>query len=492
MTHSLSIDLKQAVHSANVIIEIRAKLGAMRLNEVNSQDEVRSLTDLSLQLLEKASEPNSTKGWNVFVSGLRLLDNLVRCQTIARSGGGDLIAETARTKFLKQEFCSASDTAGLDPYTEKNDLINSILDDPNALRRRLLAIPLSSLYSAKETNQDRFHQHDQSELAPQLPLVRVIAFLDGSPIATPQLLRSELLYYVRFKIKGLHWPTWAKRLRLNLLTTCPESEYAISKFNADRPPFQENSGFEVEMSGQLKFRSGQSNLLDDLVFAVQVAFESDENERKEVPAIGHTQLRLKVTDENRQPLITGNRSLDRHISELATELISQSPASKDELTDLLPMLEALTHLLATYAQEAIYKGQTKVRESDFQNLVLRDLRNLLGQDVQEHVGQGGGFTDIRYRKVIVELKVESTKGDRDHLAKTYAPQATQYAGVEARQVSIVLVLDLTEKDQPPGDIRNDIRLFDIATHGHTNGNFPSKAFLFVINGNTRSPSSYST
>ena len=125
--------------------------------------------------------------------------------------------------------------------------------------------------------------------------------------------------------------------------------------------------------------------------------------------------------------------------------------------------------------------------------VLRDLRNQLGQDVQEHPNQAGGITDIRYRGVIVELKVEKENGGREYLSKKYSDQAVQYAGVEARQVSIVLVLDLTSKDKPPGDIRNDIILTDVETHGGDDRTkeFPSKTFVFVINGNMKNPSVYS-
>ena len=79
------------------------------------------------------------------------------------------------------------------------------------------------------------------------------------------------------------------------------------------------------------------------------------------------------------------------------------------------MLQAITGLLATYAQEAVYKGRSDVSESEFHTIVLRDLRNRLGQDVQEHPKQAGGLTDIRYRGVIVELKVEKKNGDRKHI-----------------------------------------------------------------------------
>jgi len=157
------------------------------------------------------------------------------------------------------------------------------------------------------------------------------------------------------------------------------------------------------------------------------------------------------------------------------------------------MLEALNRLRAIYAQEAIWKGQNNVPESDFQQTVTRDLRLILGQDVQEHPSQAGGNTDIRYRGVIVELKVEKKNGNRDHIAKKYTEQTVQYAGVEGRQISILLVLDLTEKDKPSGDIREDIFLKDVETHGgiDTDKKFPSKTFIFVINGNMKKPSDYS-
>ena len=57
----------------------------------------------------------------------------------------------------------------------------------------------------------------------------------------------------------------------------------------------------------------------------------------------------------------------------------------------------------------------------------------------------------------------------------------------------IVVLDLTQKQSPPGDIRNDILLVDVPTHGGPERDkpYPSKAFVLVLNGNVRNPSSYS-
>ena len=114
----------------------------------------------------------------------------------------------------------------------------------------------------------------------------------------------------------------------------------------------------------------------------------------------------------------------------------------------------------------------------------------LGERVQEAPKQAGGITDIRYRGCIVELKVEGSLSDRDEIFAKYTSQATQYQGVEARSVTILLVLDLTEKREPPGNLRNDILLKEVETHGGS-GEYPSWAFMFVVRGNVKSPSSYS-
>lgn len=117
----------------------------------------------------------------------------------------------------------------------------------------------------------------------------------------------------------------------------------------------------------------------------------------------------------------------------------------------------------------------------------------LGQDLQDHPHLGGGITDLRFNDVVIELKVEDKIENRAAIAEKYTSQLTQYEGTQARQVGVVLVLDLTEKNLPPGDIRNDIMLVSVPTHGSSDPDekHPSKAFVFIINGNTVNPSSYS-
>ena len=82
---------------------------------------------------------------------------------------------------------------------------------------------------------------------------------------------------------------------------------------------------------------------------------------------------------------------------------------------------------------------------------------------------------------------------RHHICKRDTRQPTQYESCEAQQVSVVFVFDLTPKANPLGEIRDDILLVDVPSHGarSTTVRYPSKAFLVVVNGNLRDPHDYS-
>jgi len=491
------LELEHALKSVDVIRDIRTLLTAAPDGRADWSKEVGSLVNRIVQILKHTPDTYVPVEWLVMAAGLRVLASQVACLTIAQSGEGNLIAERARCDVLVGEFrrLMSSDALKLPDGTDsiRHSLLQTGQCDSEGLRAFLLLIPLPTLYWHSRELSIPLRNTTEEPDAASSPLLRVIVFLDHAPIASPQLLKSNILYPLIFRVRGLIWPDDAVRLRLDLLTTCPPSAFSVSEFTLDPPCCIENDEYQGELAGQITFKSGQSSLLDDLVFTVRGAFETSGGHFKEIPVIGHSELRLRVTNEDRHPLMTGNRRLDRHIEELVTKLLKDCPRVRGELPDLLEMLQALTRLLATYAQEAIYKGRNDVSESEFQGTVLRDLRFVLGQDVQEHPSQAGGITDIKYRGVIVELKVEKQNGDREYVSKKYTSQSVQYAGVEARQVSILLVLDLTSKDRPPGDIRNDIILTDVETHGGGDGakEFPSNVFVFVINGNMKSPSTYS-
>jgi len=490
-----SLNIYQAEESANVFRLARSALDLARHDQ--PVEECERISQEIEELLERTPQEERPVAWNVMAKGLRVLASRRRCVALAVAGDDRVASERARLQVhldeLRVQLRNPAFVVPSHLAENRKALAAASECDPHSLIEFLFSLPLPTIYS--KATEERFPSRETNEppdTAPP-PLIRLIVLLDHVPAMSPQLVKTNLLYPLEFRFAGLHWPERAQRLHLDFLTTCPSTEYAVSPFVFERPKDLDTARFEGRLTGQIRLSTAQSGILDDLVFGFRAAFEGNDGRFDDIPVIGQHELRLRVVSQDSSALATGNRRLDRHIQELLLQLTNACPDCREEVPELLPVLEALTSLIAAYAQEAIYKGRSNIPESEFQATVLRDLRIKLGTDVQEHPSQAGGKTDIRYRGVIIELKVEDSNGDREYICRKYTAQTAQYAGVEARQVSVLLVLDLTEKKRPPGDIRNDILLADVETHGggDSSKRYPSKAFVFVVNGNMNSPSDYS-
>ena len=382
------LDLKHAADSARLIYDIRTALNSSTEFNADWAKEVGSLIDRIDETLAKTAVAHVPIEWKILTAGVRVLLSQVNSVAIAEGGEGDLTLEKEKRDVLFGEMKRlVSSNASLLPISTRSSwqsLIEAGTGDSDRLRESLSLVPLSALYwQTREFDFPDRSAFKGTEAKPK-PIVRVVVFLDNAPIASPQLLRPNTLYPLKFRVHGVTWPVDGKRLRLDLMTTLPQEEFSLSEYTLDAPSCMKNGEYQGELAGHIKFNSAQSSMLDDLAFTVRGAFETPDGELIEVPVIGHNELRLKIVDEVSHPLMTGNRRLDRHVTELVSTLISDCPDVQAELPSLFRMLHALTGLLATYAQEAIFKGRSDVSESEFQTKVTGDLRRQLGQDVQEH------------------------------------------------------------------------------------------------------------
>ena len=491
------VDLQLAHDCASLAKEIRDTLQQSDLGQGDLASMFRGIIERVDATIARAEPGTGTNEWKLMAAGLHVLANHETCLRIAQTGVGNLLEERGRGDILLGNFCQelSSNQAAM-PKRLKSTCQKLVEDtrDYAQIRALLTSIPLPTLYWSQEQPNPNWAARRGKVTSNVRRMVKVIVFLDRQPVASPQFLHQGILYKLTLQLRGLGWPDEAVRLCVELNTTCPPDVYSVSTFALDKPPNIASGDYDGEVTGEIVFNVRQSSPLDDLIFTVHAAFESEEGKLDEIPVIGHNALRIKVVDGPTWLPSLGGGPMDQHIVMLLEELVRECPNIQGELGDLYPLLDALGRVCSAYAQEAVYKGRNDVCEKEFQRTVLRDLRFSLGtSDVQEHPKQAGGIPDVRFRGVIVELKVEDENGDREYLAFKYARQAAQYTSAEARQVSILLILDLTEKVNPPGDIRNDIFVSDIPTHGGDDAElpFPAKAFIFVVNGNTRDPSSYS-
>lgn len=496
LNRELHLNLTHAQNAVKILLNLRELLQKIDLQKGDYTNQISTVIEAMEQHLTLTPDISSINGWRLTVLGLQMLKSYLQCRDIAQGKPGDIINERERLEVLCEQFQISLST--IDAKQDISQVLSQIvIKDGRSINAgklidflRLLPLPITYLKS-----EEIYFQFPIESKNDKLPssLVRLIAFIDNAPLISPQVLQLQLSYSLIFKIRGVVWHNDSERLHLRLLSTYPISDYSVSPFIFQKPTNINGYDYEGELNGQIQFKVAQSLLSNDISFTVVCAFELSNGSFYEVPVIGYTQLEFRVVDSKNQLFFSGYKRLDLHVAQLVRDLLHNHPTVRDEMTELLPVIESLTCLLGTYAQGAIFRDTVKMKEEEFQKEVLRNLRIRLGQDVKEHTAQAGGFTDICYRGVIIELKVERNNGNRGHICQKYTKQSTQYEGVESRQISIVLVLDLTPKENPPGDIRNDIFLVDVPTHGGDDNTkkYPSKSFVFIVNGNIKKPSDYS-
>jgi hypothetical protein len=134
-----------------------------------------------------------------------------------------------------------------------------------------------------------------------------------------------------------------------------------------------------------------------------------------------------------------------------------------------------------------------VSEGAFHNemeRLLREDRALEGR-LTRRDAVAGGFDDLLHDDVIAELKVErSTSATVEHSAK-YIGQPTQYGVGRGSQLSVLVVLDHTRKQAPPGVPENYFGWMQPRLHGLDDPTYPSLVGVLIINTNLPVPSAWS-
>ncbi len=425
-----TLDLNYMGRSVEAARQCRELIGALRHRE-DRWGEVEALVRALEALLQSSSAGRPVAPWKLTLAWLRTLDCDRRLRAAARSPSGRVTEESARLAVLLRELheCLAGD--GAESLRERFNgtySLDPVRVDAKVALDLLSALPLPTLYYAEKEDVWRGRRMRstpvQEERRP--PLLKVIAFIDGSPLVCPQVLRPELLYSLRLRVRGSFWPAGADSLCLDLITTCPAGSYALSPFSIPRP--NTDGEFENEAEGNITFHAAQSPGSMNLAFTVRCRFQPEEGSSSDAVVVGHHRLQFRVGDLSRLAIASGYRRMDARVLELLQGLERSTPAAASELPELLPVVEALASFLGVCSQRGVFKGSNKVQENEFQHHVVDFMRMRLGEEVQEHGHRAGGITDVRYRGVIVELKVEKDTGDRAAICKKYTAQPTQYEG----------------------------------------------------------------
>ena len=327
-------------------------------------------------------------------------------------------------------------------------------------------------------------------------VIKVMFDVERSPWSNSQVLLPNTIYDISAQVTIPYWHEKADYLLIDYITTLTSDLYRISNLRIDRP--RDPKVNEFELKGHVEFPVPQNYLSEPMIIKPRATFHSNSDMKFNCPVtiIGYHQLQVKVLDKSRTSL--GNRSGFKSIDSRNLEIVDEvqrtiTNLDSEHLNDFVESLNAVTNYMGLNLQQALYKDGNDISESDFQEDLLYHMRTWLGEAVKEAPKQGGGPTDIQYKTITIELKVEKNISDRQKMIEKYLSQPVQYSTASGAQLGILCILDLTEKHNPPANPQNQITLETPDVHGFKKGSvpFPTKIATVIVDGNLKLPSSYS-
>lgn len=315
--------------------------------------------------------------------------------------------------------------------------------------------------------------------------------INNEPWANPQILQPERLYTIKGILSLNQWPVGFDTLILKPATTVENDWFSLSL-----PDIKRNNENEYKIDGHILFKYPQHSFEDSISIRLFGYFTNAIGDTEHPTLIGYNQLITKVLDPNSFHFPTGFNSMNRTLSDIAISIEKEIPdIDKKEKDDFLNLLSGVLNYQGFCAQQGIYKQKDSITENEFRdNLIQHLIANPhIGEEISKESHIAGGRVEISYRGIIAELKVENTISDRDKLFEKYGKQPIAYSSGNAKQLSIICILDLTEKRNPPAPLQNNIRMLTPELHGFENKEpeYVAKLVMVIIDGNTQNPSDYS-
>ncbi|MDO9565123.1 MAG: hypothetical protein Q7J15_00035 [Candidatus Desulfaltia sp.] len=104
----------------------------------------------------------------------------------------------------------------------------------------------------------------------------------------------------------------------------------------------------------------------------------------------------------------------------------------------------------------------------------------------DYISAAGGITDLIFRDIPIELKVENSKVLFPKDFSKFFDQTAAYAIGLGKRIGVLSVLEASPKSSPVGIIEDDIEVFV-----HQTGKSPIVIVVVVVRGGFPKPSSYS-
>ena len=317
-------------------------------------------------------------------------------------------------------------------------------------------------------------------------LETTVAFLkfdiDGEPAKHWNYLKPGTSYDLTIEVRVSNWPKGASVLLLTPVTVDIRERDWLPSFRFEKP--EGDGPFTLTGTGRAVLEVAHSFGSRPYEFLYAAEFDDTSNCR-DVAIVGHRRLLLEGSDVASNPL-TGFSNVDRHLLRVRDKLRTYPGLHSEDVANTMIVLGGLGNIAAQALREGLFEAGTS--EQQFQNKATEMLRNRrdIGEHLQGHAEAAGGITDLTFRDIPIELKVENSKVLFPKDFEKFFNQTAAYAIGLGKRIGVLSVLEASAKSAPVGTVEDDIEVFI-----HKTGQSAIVIVVVVVRGGFPKPSSYS-
>jgi hypothetical protein len=306
---------------------------------------------------------------------------------------------------------------------------------------------------------------------------------EGRPVDDPQVIAPGTLHELTVDVSLSDWPEGADVVVIDPLSVVPRSSYDMPTFTLKRlssPPYHWRE------TGRFLLHHPQSLVTGPLEFQYR-ASTVPASETTRICIEGQRSVRLFAHDPSMHPQ-TGYADIDRKLLAIRAE-VRRARVPEADIALFMRVMTALGSIAGRALSSHLFAGDNWP-EKRFQAEVGDRLRAgpYIGSDLEEHPDVAAGSTDLSYKRIRIELKVEGGKTVCVEDARLYWNQESQYVAGSDRRLGVICILDYSNKESAPGIPSNDIDLVSIVP---ATGGLPVLLGVVIIRGNLKRPSDYS-
>jgi hypothetical protein len=360
---------------------------------------------------------------------------------------------------------------------------NEIVGIADKLRMTPLPTRITDVTAPEPRPKD--HPTERSDSTPAVAPILVLLSLDNEPIQSPLVVRPNQLYKLQIATRSSQLPTDADTIAIDFVSVLPASALELQPARISLP--ETTATTYLQLKGMLP-----NGLSEEIVLRATYLGEGERLCKADI--VGNPRFKVATFDSG--------SAMPRDLPVVAQKLLAMLHELDAKIPRLLPDDRAdfftLFESLLRFAHRALYDrrlaAQVRIPEADFQ----RELRAHLQADPSigarhwEAQRLAGGISDLGLGKIILELKVEHDKPVTPETAAAYMSQPAHYAAGLDRQVSILCILDDSEKTSPPGSLANYMGWLVPSLHGLDDPKYPSMVAVVIIPTRFPVPSGWST